>query len=227
VIRVNTFLKKNPQLSQSEFHDYWLTKHSVVATGTPSWFHYVRKYVQTHTAHEDNPPDVVFDGIAQLTLDDFAAFSEWKALPELEVIWADEYRVFDPPNLMWVISRDVVLAPTAPDWSPEGRTKVVAVVRRDPALDRDRFQHLWAGELGPAIQARDWSREVRGHVQSHTLPEGDPDDAAADGFAEFWFDDRPAARRWLDAYATEQADLERGAVARTDFMITYEVRKRP
>lgn len=223
MIRCSTFLKKNPAMSNEEFHEYWLHKHSAVAIGTPSWFDYVRKYVQTHTMHAASPPDVAFDGAAQLTLDSFDAFNAWKNKPELDVIWADEQIVFDPPNNMWIISEDHEIQPCSVD--PASSVKVVAIVRRPSDRSREEFQACWADEIALAQQASAGWNAVRGYTQAHTLPAADPHDDVADGFAEYWFADLESARGWLSDSARDSS--LNSLPIEQDFMITYEVRKRP
>lgn len=87
--------------------------------------------------------------------------------------------------------------------------KLIFLLRRQPHLSREEFQHYWREQHAPLVAARARALGVRRYVQRHTVDEPANARMAAarggvadfDGIAELWWD----RSRTLDAAGKEAA----------------------
>lgn len=95
MIKLIVAIKRNPDMTPAEFHDYWRTEHARKVRSLPACARYVRRYVQAHTLdaeYADGEP--AFDGTAELWFDSVADKDAFYSDPEyLERVQPDE-RVF-------------------------------------------------------------------------------------------------------------------------------------
>lgn len=95
MIKLIVAIRRNPDMSPAEFHEYWRTEHARKVRALPACARYVRRYIQAHTLDAEygngEPP---FDGVAELWFDSVADKDAFYSDPEyLERVQPDE-RVF-------------------------------------------------------------------------------------------------------------------------------------
>ena len=95
MLKVIVLLKRKPGLSWEEFDRYWEERHGPLAAklvpGT-------RRYVQNHIVRQPGDPEPLYDGIAELWLDDMEAWKrllEWSAGEEGRPVGEDEAKFLD------------------------------------------------------------------------------------------------------------------------------------
>ncbi|WP_239094059.1 EthD domain-containing protein [Bacillus sp. B15-48] len=229
---MSVLLKKNRNLSIPEFHRYWLNEHCDIAMRTPSWYSYIRKYVQTHTLHEmyeDNPP--AFDGVAQVWFDSLESYQSWAQLPELSVIAEDEEKLFERDKLGGLITNEKEIQ-AVPDWEQKSKIKAVAVIRKAAHLSVEEYHDYWLNTHGPLVKNRPWWKHCNRYVQNHIEYDAYPSGEVPynyNGMAEFWFTDYAEFKKWQAALAEDEVVLadEKKFVGEAEFIITSEVQKQP
>ena len=90
-IKAIVFAKRKPDLSVEEFQAYWRDKHAPLVPKTPG----LRRYVQCHVVPEMyTSGEPAYDGVAELTWPDLAAFEKgWKS-EEMQVEQFTDVRNF-------------------------------------------------------------------------------------------------------------------------------------
>jgi uncharacterized protein (TIGR02118 family) len=218
VIKVVTCIKRKPGMSVEDFQAYWRARHPAVVVRLPG----VRRYIQSHTRIAGyGKGEPIYDGIAEVWLEDGKAMHALRGTQELAAVEADEVRFIDRATTR-VIATDEHVIKDGP--APLRGVKNIEFVTRKPGLEVDEFQRYWREVHGPLAAQIPM---IRRYVQSHTRPSAYERGRtpAYDGVAITWFDDTQAMRASAATaqYARVRAD-EPSFVAPGDppFIITTE-----
>jgi uncharacterized protein (TIGR02118 family) len=96
MIKGIALVTRKPGMPDDEFHRYWREVHGPIATSITG----LRRYVQSHQAPEtyaDGMP--AYDGVAELSFADFAAFDAYWSSERIQAIFAaDAPRFLDAAN---------------------------------------------------------------------------------------------------------------------------------
>ena len=83
MIKLVYIIRKRADISEKDFHEYWLKKHGPLVRGFAKSMR-AKKYVQSHTVHEDAGKQIrttrpkmkdTYDGITEVWWDSFEDFS--------------------------------------------------------------------------------------------------------------------------------------------------------
>ncbi|MBM4761817.1 EthD domain-containing protein [Bacillus sp. B15-48] len=232
MIKVSTILMKNHNISIQEFHNHWQNEHAKIAMSTPSWYQYMRKYVQSHTyhaLHKDKQPP--FDGVAHFWLDHIESFKEWTQLPELSVVAEDTRKLVDGKKLIRLFTNELEQY-ALPDWKQRSKIKRISFIKKSPKMKIDEFHDYWANHHSLLVMERPWwkycNRYVQNHIQYDAYPNGESP-LGYNGFAEIYFDDLQAFERWQDGHVNDEVVVadEKKMVGHVDTFFTYEIQIQP
>lgn len=229
MIKLSVLLKKNRDFSIPEFHRYWLNEHCDIAMSTPSWNHYIRKYVQTHTMHEmykDMQP--AYDGVAQVWFDSLESYQRWSQLPELSVIAEDEEKLFERDKLGGLVTKEIEIQ-TVPNWE-QSKIKAVALIRKSTKMSDEEFHDYWLNKHAHLVTSRAWWKHCNRYLQNHIEYNAYPSKSVPygyNGMAEFWFTDYEEFKKWEAGRAGDELVLadEEKLVSEVEFIITNEFLK--
>ncbi|KIW56107.1 hypothetical protein PV05_04790 [Exophiala xenobiotica] len=119
LVRFTILVKRNPALSEEEFHSYWTTKH---VPQVQDWLtrHGIMKYTQYHTPSSVRDQAKSIPGLAQATIAEWDGFVEL-LMPNMscfdeaqkdpyysEVVFPDELKFADPANSQIIIGWEEV-----------------------------------------------------------------------------------------------------------------------
>jgi uncharacterized protein (TIGR02118 family) len=229
LIKVSTVIKKNRNLSIPEFHEHWLIEHAGIAMGTPSWYKFMRKYVQSHTLHElykEKQP--AFDGVAHFWLDSVESFQEWTKLPELSVVAADTKKLVEGPDKLIRIFTNEREFFALPNWEQKSKIKRISIIKKSNELSLNEFHDYWANEYSQLVMNKPWwkhcNRYVQNDMQYNAYPAGEPP-LGYNGFEEIWFDSLEAFNQWQNGHLNDESvmDEEKRLFDHVDSLFTYEV----
>lgn len=201
MIKACTMFRRKPGMPLEDFRDYWLNKHPDVVCKLPG----LRRYVQNHPLIGGyRKGDLIFDGVAEVWVDDSAAMRAMSAAPEYQAVQKDELAFIDRPSMVLVLTEEHVIK----DGSiPKDGVKNVEFVTHKSGMDIEAFQHYWRDVHGPLAAE---IPSIRRYVQSHTrlAAYGRATPPAYDGLAITWFDSVDAMREGAKsaAYATTRED---------------------
>ena len=107
MIKLVYVIRKRAEVSEKDFHDYWLEKHGPLVRSFAKAMR-AKKYVQSHTVHEDAGKAIrdtrpkmkeTYDGITEVwwdTLEDFSSGGDAKARAEAaRALLEDESKFID------------------------------------------------------------------------------------------------------------------------------------
>ena len=90
-------LRRRTDMTVDEFQDYWRTGHAPQIPRDAGIVRYVQCHVAPETYGQDTPP--AYDGVAELTFTDLAAFEQYWSSPPIQAIFAaDAPRFLDGAN---------------------------------------------------------------------------------------------------------------------------------
>ena len=196
-----TIIKKRPDLSADAFEEYWRTRHAEVVCELPG----LRRYVQNHMAAAGSR----VDGIAEVWFDDIDAMRANVGHPALEAIRADERNFIDVDTMDSIIVEPATII----DGDATG-AKLIVLVKRNPALEPERFHRAWRDEVGGAMAAlaeepHAPTRYEQDHTRAGAYRQGR--EPAFDGTASLWFADQDAAGAFFASPGfANVAGVERG-----------------
>lgn len=100
MIKLIVAVKRNPDMTPEQFHQYWRTEHSVKVRGIEACSKYIRKYVQAHTIESEyaNGAEPSFDGTAELWFDSIEDKDAFYSDPQYLAIVSPDERVFADMN---------------------------------------------------------------------------------------------------------------------------------
>ncbi|MEH7276713.1 EthD domain-containing protein [Neobacillus vireti] len=230
MIKVSTVMKKNNDLSIPEFHDHWLNEHADIAMGTPSWFKYMKNYVQSHTLHALHPDHKpAYDGVAHFWVDSVESFREWSRLPELNVVAADTKKLVEQDKLIRLFTNEVEKYST-PNWEQKSKIKRISFIKKSKHIPVKEFHNHWSNYHSKLVINRTWwkhcNRYVQNHIQYDAYPPGESP-LGYNGFAEIWFNSLEEFNQWQAGHLDDEAVIadEKNLVDKVDTFFTYEVRK--
>lgn len=206
-------------LSSREFHLYWQRHHSPHVMNCTAFSQYMRKYTTTHVT-----PDLAeglaagyelvsnFEGAAEIWIDGLDELGAWLGHPlSAELIQPDEARFIDLAATELLLVREQAVFSAELDLHEGDCIKMLTLLRRRPALDRDAF-HRRLGALADSLASGAPERSpLRKLVVSHRLcdptPEGFPM-APIDAVGEFWLDSAKSLREFMQAPAFREFHAE-------------------
>lgn len=196
-----TIIKKRPDLSADAFEEHWRTRHAEVVCELPG----LRRYVQNHMAAAGSR----VDGIAEVWFDDIDAMRANVGHPALEAIRADERNFIDVDTMDSIIVEPATII----DGEATG-AKLIVLVKRNPAIEPERFHRAWRDEVGGAMAAlaeepHAPTRYEQDHTRAGAYRQGR--EPAFDGTASLWFPDQDAAGAFFASPGfANVAGVERG-----------------
>lgn len=196
MVKAISFFKRKPGMSVEGFQEYWRTAHAEIVVKMPG----IRRYVQSHTRLSGyRPGEPIYDGIAEIWLDDTRAMRALVATREYAAVQADELQFIDRASMGLIITEDHVIKEGPA--SPNG-VKNIAFITHKPGMTIEAFQRYWREVHGPLAAL---IPVVRRYVQSHTRRAIYESGRTPqyDGVALTWFDDTRAMR--LSATTPEYA----------------------
>jgi uncharacterized protein (TIGR02118 family) len=202
MLKACTLFKRKPGMALEAFQEYWRTGHAEVVCGLPD----IRRYVQSHPLLGGyRKGELIYDGVAEIWVDDTEALRRMSAAPAYRAVQADEEKFIDRASMALLLTEEHVIKDgPVPDG---GGLKNIEFVTRQADLPVADFQAYWRGTHGP-IAAQ--IPMIRRYVQSHTKLSGYGREIppAYDGLAITWFDDIDAMRQSAktEAFAATMAD---------------------
>ena len=217
MVKLMSFFKRKQGMSVDAFQAYWRTRHAEVVVKLPG----IRRYVQSHTLPSGyRKGEPVYDGVAEVWVDDTHVMRAQAGTPEYAAVRADEPSFMDVSSLGSIITEEHVIK--------DGEISLNAVknmefVTHKSDMPIEDFQKHWReihGPLGAAIPV------IQRYVQSHTrlsvYKAGKT--PIYDGVAITWFDDTQAMRTsaTLAEYETTRTDEVNFIDGTLPFIITTE-----
>ena len=180
-----TFISKHPNLSMDDFETHWRTRHAEVVCELPG----LRRYVQNHMPAPGG--ELGIDGVAEVWFDDLDAMRANVGHPALDRIRADERTFIDVETMTSIIAEPATIIDGAADGS-----KLLVLVKRNPAVAAEEFHRAWRQDVGGALAALAGSagaptRYEQDHTRARDYRDGR--EPAFDGTASLWFADPDAA----------------------------------
>lgn len=95
MIKLIVAIRRNPDMSPSQFHEYWRTTHAAKVRSIPACARYIRRYVQAHTVEAEYAAgEPSYDGTAELWFDSPADRDAFFSDPDYLRVVAPDERVF-------------------------------------------------------------------------------------------------------------------------------------
>lgn len=182
-----TYFNKRPDLSAAAFTGHWRTRHAEIVCELPG----LRRYVQNHVAG----PDPALDGVAEVWFDDIEAMRANVGQPALDRIRADERNFIDLDTM-----GSIIAVPETVIDGEAGATKLIVLVKRNPAVEPERFHRVWRDDVGGAVAAQsDDPNAPTRYEQDHTRASAyrDGREPPYDGTASLWFANPGAANAFF------------------------------
>jgi uncharacterized protein (TIGR02118 family) len=158
MIKLVTCLKRRPEMPPEAFQQYWRTTHAGIVRPLPG----IRKYVQSHTllsCYRQGKP--LYDGIAEIWVDDMNTVRGFQNTPELRNIQKDE------PNFFIVdASPSIITEEHEMKAGPEGEglVKQVDFVKRKTRISSQGLSRLLDQSPWPL------NSQNSGHPPLHSKP---------------------------------------------------------
>lgn len=196
-------VKRRPGLDVDAFQRHWREVHGPIVAAIPG----LRRYVQNHPrpgAYRHGEP--VFDGVAELWVDDKDALRSMADTPQFAAAKADEPNFIDTAALIELVVDEHVIKPGAAP-SHDGAVKSIGFVRFRADLEPAEAQRYWREVHGPIAADIDVLRRyVQNHVRLGAYRHGRR--PSWDGMAMTWFDSIEDMRHaaTTDAYRATLAD---------------------
>ena len=207
MINAFTLLKRKPGLSVAGFQRYWRHEHADLIACLPG----VKRYVQSHVLgeyHQGEEP--IYDGIAELSVNDSQAFRDISTSDAYAAVQADEEKFLDRAAIALVLTDEHVIkdGPVVDD-----SVKRVRLFNRRRDLPFDEFQSYWRDQHGPLIATLpSLDRYVQYHARAGGYAKGRQ--PAYDGFDITWFGSVNALQS-----AMKSAEFERSRSNEGNFLV--------
>jgi len=199
MVKAIYFIKRKAGMSLEDFRRYWLNQHAEVVLRVPE----VRKYVQSHTMDSRyRKHEPIYDGVAELWYDSTDVMRRIAATPESAAAAADDANFIDMSKFKFVLTEERVQKenPVEP-----AMPKLIAFIRRKPAMAVEEFQSYWRNTHGPlACRIPGIRRYVQCHVRPSAYAGGR--EPIYDGVAETWFENYEAMTAGAPEYRAVRAD---------------------
>jgi len=223
MVKLICFLKRKPGLSREEFRHHWLNAHGPLVAGTPAFGRYIVRYEQNHRLDEDYAREQGggFDGVTVQWFEAPRAFFAMTQEPSYrDTIFVDESKFLDHEALSFVLTHEPDVIIERPAGRSEAGVKLICMLARKAALDREQFHTHWREVHGPLF--RD-TPELAGHIlaydQNRRLEKDYERESGGgfDGVAEQYY----ASLAEFEAFCAEPAYAER-VYPDEDFLLTRE-----
>ena len=186
------FLRRMPELSPDEFHDYWRDVHAPRFANSAELAPLLRRYELNHRlpvdyARERHAVEMAgpqWDGVAVQWFDSLESYRAFESHPERLKISAADAGKFRAPETAHVLTHDATVIVQRPG-GRMGELKLSCILRRHPALDLPTFHAHWVNNHGGLFQnVPSLNAPLLAYDQSHGL---DLPGAEYDGVTEQWF----------------------------------------
>ncbi len=201
MIKVCELVRCRSGLDIEAFQRHWRDVHGPIVAAIPG----IRRYVQSHPlpgGYRKGP--LVFDGVAEIWVDDKDALRAMAATAQFAAAKADEPNFIDTDALIELVVDEHVIK-DGPE--PSDGIASFGFVRFRPDLEPAEAQRYWREVHGPiAVGIEPLRRYVQSHVRLGAYGPGRR--PAWDGLATTWFDSIDDMRRsaTTDAYQATLAD---------------------
>ncbi|MCR9277284.1 MAG: EthD domain-containing protein [Pseudomonadaceae bacterium] len=212
MIRLTFALRRQRQLSLSEFQTYWRETHGPLVAGLATRLGILR-YVQVHTlddpfnaamAESRGGMEPAFDGVAELWFASEKAVADALASDDGaaagQILLEDEAKFIDlPASPLWLAHDYPQVNPTPENLLASPRSDLVKLhypLRQLPGHDEADAQAYWRTTHGPLIRRQAAASGIKRYMQVHRVPsplEAAMRDARGTtappfmGHAELWF----------------------------------------
>jgi uncharacterized protein (TIGR02118 family) len=199
MVKAIFFIKRKPGMELEAFRSYWLGRHAELVSKVPG----VRSYVQCHTLESIyKTREPIWDGIAELSYDDFEAMRRSAKLPESQAATADSPNFADTTRGGALLTVEAVQkdGPTNPSM-----VKMAGFATRKAGMEPKVFQQYWRDIHGPlAVKVPQLRRYVQCHPLLSAYRAGIK--PVYDGVALSWFDNTAAMREKPPEYRAIRRD---------------------
>ncbi len=199
MINAFTLLKRKPGLSVAEFQRYWRHQHADLIACLPG----VKRYVQSHVLGEyHQAQEPIYDGIAELCVDNSQAFRDISESDAYAAVQADEENFIDRTAIALVLTDEHVIkdGPVMDD-----SVKRIRLFNRKQDLPFDEFQSDWRNKYGPLIATLPLlDRYVQYHARAGGYAKGRQ--PAYDGFDIAWFESVDALRSSINSTISDRSE---------------------
>ena len=218
MLKACTLIQRKQLMPVEEFQAYWRDAHAEIVKKLP----HVKRYVQSHPllgGYSKGP--LVYDGLAEIWVDDTNALREMAATNAYKDVAEDEKHFIDRKSVALILAEEHIIKDSL---APRNGVKNIEFITRKTGMDAETFQRYWREVHGPI--ASNIPTLIR-YVQSHTKLSGykRQPQPTWDGIAITWFDSVDAMRSGAttEAYKKTRADevnfIQAGKPA---FLITKE-----
>ena len=194
--------RKRQDLDLAQFQQHWRTRHADIVRELPG----LKGYIQNHVRQGD-----AVNGVAEVWFDSIDDMRANVGHPTLARIRADEPNFMDTDSMMSIVAE--------PETIIEGEqtgSKLIVLVKRNPAVEPERFHRIWREDVGGAMRAASTSDNApRRYEQDHARASSyrDGREPKLDGTASLWFESPDAAMAFFGSPAFAQV-----AAAERDLM---------
>tara|TARA_B110000444_G_C18621426_1_gene492351 strand:+ start:76 stop:813 length:738 start_codon:yes stop_codon:yes gene_type:complete len=200
VIKLICFLKRSPELTRAEFHHHWANIHGPLFAKTPELKRYITRYEQNPRSEGDymRDPETIpfeqqgFDGVTVMWYESIERFQAMIEDPIYrEKVMPDEAYLLGEPPKSWVIAGEENVIVEKLNGRKNSTTKLICLLRRNPALDIHTYRKHWLKHHGGLFQdIENLNKDINAYDQNCRLDidyEIGPD-RNFDGVTEQWFD---------------------------------------
>lgn len=134
MIKAITCIKRKPGMSVEDFQAYWRTDHADVVKHLPG----LRRYHQSHALLGGyRKGDLIYDGIAEIWVDDVDALRAMADTPAYDAVLRDEENFIDRPKMAMILTQEHIIKDGV---VPSGALKNVEFVPRKRGMEIAAFQ---------------------------------------------------------------------------------------
>ena len=199
MIKLICFLKRNQALERDEFHRHWRETHGGLFADSQAMKNYIVRYEQNHRLEADYRRDgdapwdqQGFDGVTVIwyeSLDAFAEMSQDSYYQQYVV--PDEQQLLHGAQQHWLIAGRENVIVDKPGARENAGAKLLCLLRRNAALEKDAFHRHWLEHHGGLFQnVENLNKDIMAYDQNHRLEEDyvmGPE-RTWDGVTEQWFE---------------------------------------
>ena len=134
MLKACTLIHRKPGKSVEEFQTYWRTIHADIVVRLPN----VRLYVQSQPLiQEYKKRNLIYDGLAEIWVDDTDALRTMAATGAYKDVAADEANFIDQKRTELIITEEHVIKDGL---TPADGVKRIGLLVRKPGMDVESFQ---------------------------------------------------------------------------------------
>ena len=119
MVKLTCLVRRKPDMSPQDFHDYWRDRHGPLVASTKSGSHVLR-YLQHHRPLDDYGPhdDGGYDGVTEQWFESMDDYRAHIAEDDFATVWADLPRFLDVDKLAFVVTEEPVVIVAGPGRAP-------------------------------------------------------------------------------------------------------------